>query len=60
VDLGNVPEHDAYRTLNMGIGLVFMVRPGDAERTLVELKKLKSPGRILGYVERGRRETKLV
>jgi phosphoribosylformylglycinamidine cyclo-ligase len=60
VDLGNVPEHDAYRTLNMGIGLVFMVRPGDAERTLVELQKLKSPGRILGYVEKGRRETKLV
>lgn len=60
VELGRVPAYDAYRTLNMGIGLVFMVRPGDAERALDELRRLKSPGKIIGYVEKGRRETRLL
>jgi len=60
VELGGVPEADAFRTLNMGIGLVFMVRAGSAERALAALKKAGSPAKVLGWVEKGKKEAVLV
>ena len=60
VELGGVPEGDAYRTLNMGIGLVFMVRKAEADKALKALKKLGSPGKVLGWVEKGVKEAVLI
>jgi len=60
VELGGVPEADAYRTLNMGIGLVFMVSPKEADKALARLKKLGTEGRVLGRVEKGVKEAVLV
>jgi phosphoribosylformylglycinamidine cyclo-ligase len=60
VDLGGVPDADAYRTLNMGIGLVFMVSPKQADKALAALKKLGTRGRVLGWVEKGPKEAVLV
>ena len=60
VELGQVPEADAYRTLNMGIGLVFMVREVQADKALTALRKLGAPGRVLGRVEKGPKEAVLV
>ncbi|HTB34093.1 MAG TPA: phosphoribosylformylglycinamidine cyclo-ligase, partial [bacterium] len=56
VDLGQVPEADAYRTLNMGIGLVILVRKSDADKVLRSLKGAK----VLGWVEKGPKEAVLV
>jgi phosphoribosylformylglycinamidine cyclo-ligase len=56
VDLGQVPEADAYRTLNMGIGLVILVRKNDADKVLRALKGAK----VLGWVEKGPKEAVLV
>jgi len=56
VDLGSVPEADAYRTLNMGIGLVILVRKADADKVLRSLKG----ARVLGWVEKGPKEAVLV
>jgi phosphoribosylformylglycinamidine cyclo-ligase len=60
VDLGGVPEADAFRTLNMGIGLVFMVSEAQADKALAGLKKLGTQGRVLGRVEKGPKEAVLV
>jgi phosphoribosylformylglycinamidine cyclo-ligase len=60
VELGGVPQADAYRTLNMGIGLVFMVPAKQADKTLSALKKMGTTGRVLGQVEKGRKEAVLV
>ncbi|MGH7442843.1 MAG: phosphoribosylformylglycinamidine cyclo-ligase [bacterium] len=60
VGLGSVPEADAYRTLNMGIGMVFMVSAKQADKALAQLKKLGMPGRVLGRVEKGLKEAVLV
>ena len=60
VELGQVPADDAFRTLNMGIGLVFMVRPGQAEKALAALKQAGSPAKLLGWVEKGKKEAVLV
>ena len=60
VELGGVPQADAYRTLNMGIGLVFMVSAKQADKALGALKKMGTTGRVLGRVEKGRKEAVLV
>jgi len=60
VELGGVPQADAYRTLNMGIGLVFMVSAKQADSALSALKKAGSAGRVLGRVEKGPKEAVLV
>ncbi len=51
---GNVPEYDAYRTLNMGIGMVVIVREAEAYRTSVLLKKAGMPAYRIGRVVRGK------
>jgi phosphoribosylformylglycinamidine cyclo-ligase len=60
VELGGVPEADAFRTLNMGVGLVFMVRAGQAEKAQAALKKMGAEARVLGWVEKGKKEAVLV
>jgi phosphoribosylformylglycinamidine cyclo-ligase len=35
--IGNVPEREMYRTFNMGIGMVIIVSPGDADRVRLHL-----------------------
>ncbi len=58
--LGNVPAKDAYRTLNMGIGLVFMVRAADAPKAIKTLQKMGEEALVLGRVVKGQREAVLV
>jgi phosphoribosylformylglycinamidine cyclo-ligase len=58
--LGNVPAKDAFRTLNMGIGLVFMVRAEDAPKAIKGLQKMGEEALVLGRVVKGQREAVLV
>jgi phosphoribosylformylglycinamidine cyclo-ligase len=44
---GNVPEKDIYRTLNMGIGMVLIVRPEAASKIKSFMKGSKVIGRIV-------------
>ena len=60
VELGSVPEADAYRTLNMGIGLVFMVRENQSAKALAALRALGTRGVVLGHVEKGTRQAVMV
>ncbi|MFA5859810.1 MAG: phosphoribosylformylglycinamidine cyclo-ligase, partial [Elusimicrobiota bacterium] len=49
---GNVPEHEMYRTLNMGIGLVIVADVKNAAR----IKKLMPAARYIGEVVKGKSE----
>ena len=49
---GNVPEEDIRRTLNLGIGLLCIVRASDADKFLVALKKKKERAMVIGEVSR--------
>jgi phosphoribosylformylglycinamidine cyclo-ligase len=53
---GNVPEREMYRTLNMGMGMVIVVR--EKEHGIV-LKHLRG-SRVLGIVEKGKKEVEIV
>lgn len=48
---GNVPEKEIYRTLNMGIGLVLIVRPQAAEA----VRRSLAGSRIIGVIAKGDR-----
>lgn len=52
-EMGNVSEKEMFRTFNMGIGFVVVVKKTDANNTL---KKLKSSGEkpfVIGCIEKG-------
>ncbi|MGB3095558.1 MAG: phosphoribosylformylglycinamidine cyclo-ligase [Candidatus Deferrimicrobiaceae bacterium] len=55
VETAGLPESEAYRTFNMGIGMVLMVRPGDADRTLRHFRKGGVPAFAIGEVRKGKR-----
>ena len=56
VAAGGVPREDAWRTFNMGMGLLAIVAPGDAERLLASLHAAGEPGAaVVGRIVRGDR-----
>jgi phosphoribosylformylglycinamidine cyclo-ligase len=56
-DLGNIPEEEMFRTFNMGVGMILVLTEEDARRA-VDL--IGEEAFLCGYVERGRREVRLV
>ena len=52
---GNVPIDDMLRTFNMGVGLIVVCAPDDAESLLAELERAGEPdARAIGTIESGR------
>lgn len=49
-DKGHVPEHDMYRTFNMGIGFALVVSPKDVTAVQAMLRSLKQPSFVIGTV----------
>ncbi len=55
VDSARLPETEAYRTFNMGIGMVLTVRSLDADRTMRHFRRRGIPAFAIGEVRKGRR-----
>ncbi|MDR1103913.1 MAG: phosphoribosylformylglycinamidine cyclo-ligase, partial [Endomicrobium sp.] len=53
---GKVPQDDIYRTLNMGIGMVLIVRPDAALR----VKKFFKGAKAMGYIKKGDRGVEII
>ncbi len=58
VDAARLPEKEAYRTFNMGIGMVLMVRPRDADLVLRHFPKTGIPAFVIGEVRKGKSNRK--
>jgi phosphoribosylformylglycinamidine cyclo-ligase len=59
--LGDVPDEDMYRTFNMGIGLVVVCAPDDAERVLDTMRRAGEPSAWrIGRVVSGDRTVRYV
>src|SRR5579871_274308 len=54
-DIGNMPEDDWRRTLNLGIGMIVVVAEKDALRAEKILKKMSEPFYTIGRVAKARR-----
>ncbi|MDR2351507.1 MAG: phosphoribosylformylglycinamidine cyclo-ligase [Endomicrobium sp.] len=53
---GKVPQDDIYRTLNMGIGMVLIVRPDAA----LQVKKFFNGAKAIGYIKKGNRGVEII
>jgi phosphoribosylformylglycinamidine cyclo-ligase len=54
VRAARLPEEEAYRTFNMGIGMVVVVRPRDADRALRHLRRAGETAYRIGEVRKSR------
>jgi phosphoribosylformylglycinamidine cyclo-ligase len=52
---GQVPDDDMWRTFNMGVGMVLIVRPKDLEGVLEHLRGAGCPGFPMGHIVKGER-----
>jgi len=57
---GEVDEREMYRTLNMGVGMALVVRPGDVDRTISGFARQGFKAWPIGQVVRGRHEVVLL
>jgi phosphoribosylformylglycinamidine cyclo-ligase len=56
-----LPDAEAFRTFNMGIGMVLMLRPGDADRAVAHFRRAGFPAAVIGEVRKGRlREPRVI
>ncbi len=55
VAAARLPEDEAYRTFNMGIGMVLMLRPKDADRAVRHFRRSGLPATVIGCVRKGRK-----
>jgi phosphoribosylformylglycinamidine cyclo-ligase len=53
---GGIEDAEMFRTFNMGVGMVLVVAPGDAERTVTLFAKRGLKAWVIGDVARGKRE----
>jgi phosphoribosylformylglycinamidine cyclo-ligase len=54
--LGHIPDAEMYRTFNMGVGLVIITSPQDAEAIQSHFAKRDEPCYEIGRVIEGNRE----
>jgi len=50
--IGDIPEADWRRTFNLGIGMIFVVSPGDTKKACKALDEMKEPWYKIGVVTR--------
>ncbi len=57
---GDIEEHMMYNTFNMGIGMVLAVEPEDVEKTMEAVKAAGETPYVIGKIESGEKDVKLV
>jgi phosphoribosylformylglycinamidine cyclo-ligase len=50
-DVGKIEDAEMYRTFNMGVGMVLVVSPKDADDVMLRLKGLKESADVIGFIE---------
>ncbi|HOS96904.1 MAG TPA: phosphoribosylformylglycinamidine cyclo-ligase [Deltaproteobacteria bacterium] len=50
-DIGKIEDAEMYRTFNMGVGMVLVVSPRDADDVMLRLKGLKESADVIGFIE---------
>jgi len=59
-ELGGVPEDEAFRTFNMGIGYIIIVPEVEGDRALLVLQKAQYRAFKIGFIEKGNKRVRYV
>jgi len=59
-ELGGVPEDEAFRTFNMGIGYIIIVPEVEGDRALLVLQKVQYRAFKIGFIEKGNKGVRYV
>jgi phosphoribosylformylglycinamidine cyclo-ligase len=54
-EAARLPDGEAFRTFNMGIGMVLMLRAGDADRAVSHFRRAGVPAAVIGEIRKARR-----
>ena len=57
---GNMEEKEMFNVFNMGIGMVVVVRKEDTDKTIDLWTKMKCGCKTIGYIEKGKRDVRIV
>ena len=57
---GNIEDREMYHTLNMGIGMVLIVKPDSAKSIILKLADSKLKSRVIGEVVKGKKEVEII
>lgn len=57
---GNIDEHEMYKTFNMGIGLMVIIKKEEKEKALATLKELGEEAYEIGVITKGTKICKVV
>jgi phosphoribosylformylglycinamidine cyclo-ligase len=52
-EIGNVSDEEAYKTWNMGVGMMLIINPSDTDTILIALKNEGIAGQVVGKVING-------
>jgi len=58
-EAARLPEDEAFRTFNMGIGMILVVRPVDADRAVAHFRRSGQPSAVIGEIRKGRGEPRV-
>jgi len=58
-EAARLPDEERYRTFNMGIGMVLMLRSRDADPAVAHFRKAGIPATVIGEVRKGRGEPRV-
>ncbi len=59
-DEGDISEDEMFKTFNMGIGLILIVKSEDTEKTIETLNKLGENAVVIGEIKSGSRSVEIV
>ncbi|MFW6295123.1 MAG: AIR synthase-related protein, partial [Halanaerobium sp.] len=54
---GEIEEREMYRTFNMGIGMVLVIKENEKSEILSELERFGEKAQIIGKVERAEKKS---
>jgi phosphoribosylformylglycinamidine cyclo-ligase len=57
---GNIEDHEMYRTLNMGIGMVLVIERRYADKALHMLREGGLRSHVIGRVMKGNRQVEII
>jgi phosphoribosylformylglycinamidine cyclo-ligase len=57
---GNIPERDMFNTFNMGIGMMFVVNPEDADKAIAICEKHGEKAKVIGKIAAGEKGVEII